>query len=163
MTADVTTTWSEGPARTVVTAAAETLPPPEAWPLPLVDRCDVDKNGNTASCASGFLVADIPYAISCAQVVEEWVTPTVLATGALPSMNTPFAEVHLIESVDPTTMVAVRMPSIPCTNSDPVGIETWHMAFPDDAHIRAPQALQTALCSVLDSTPEQAQANGCPD
>ena len=135
-------------------------PHDEAWPLPLVDRCDPDKNGNATSCSSGFVVADIPYAISCAKVLEDRVTPIVLATGALRSMNTPFAEVHLIDSVDATTMVAVRMPSIPCTDADPFGIETWHMAFPDDAHLRVPQALQTALCSVVDSTPAQAQANG---
>lgn len=145
----------------MVSAAAETLPPPEVWPLPLVDRCGFDGSGNTGSCPSGFLVADIPYAISCVQVLEEWVTPTVLATGAIPSINTPFAEVHLIEGVDPTTMVAVRMPRRPCTDTDPVGIETWHMAFPDDVHIRVPEAFQTAICSVLDLSPNQAHANGC--
>lgn len=160
--AEVTTTWSEGPTRTVVTAAAETLPPSEAWPLPLVDRCyTADADGGAGMCINGFLVADIPYAISCAQVLEEWVTPTVVGIGALPSFRTPTAEVHLIEGVEPTTMVAVRIPSIPCTDTDPVGVEAWHMRFPDDAHTRVPDAFRAALCTVLNSTPEQAQANGC--
>jgi len=130
------------PSASATEAQVPTLEEPGCPPLP--------RGGGAGQCASGFVVNDISYGLSCDAVRPEVVTEQVVARGKLSGTT---VEVRSVEGVRPEVLVAVSIDGGVC---DGVVLSPWSMAFP----YGAPQAeVDEAICAVV--FPEHRERNNC--
>ncbi len=114
-----------------------------------------DCEGN-ASCAAGFLLNEVFYALSCAAVRDSMVTDDVIGVGDLYGDT---VSVNLVEGVADSVLVAVSVPGGFCSDNDPDERHTnWSVAFPEGAD---QAAFAQAICQVADLSASQRLTNGC--
>lgn len=117
--------------------------------VPTLVEPECDGGGD---CATGFVLADTSYALSCGAVRPDAVSEETLARGEL---SWDEVEVRSVEGVSSDVLVAVSVEGGLCDDDD-VPLSPWSMAFPTDA----PQSeLEAAICAVV--VDEHRARNNC--
>ncbi|MGH8894822.1 MAG: hypothetical protein ACRDWY_16195 [Actinomycetes bacterium] len=107
-----------------------------------------------AVCVDGFFVEGTFHAISCGAVRPEMVTGDLVAVGRHAGRP---AQVRRLGHVDPTVLLAVRLPGGPCGIEDRLPLSPWSMLLPAGADR---DIQKRAICRV--AVAEHLERNNCP-
>jgi hypothetical protein len=111
---------------------------PTAAPLPLVeDACDQGGGGGAGSCGATFVVDGITYHYGCTAAAPAEVRDEVFADGVLSGQE---VTAHALEGLDVRIALAVDIPGGGCSETHPVPLSDWSLAFNLDAGVDADAA-----------------------
>lgn len=142
------------------TATAEELPTsaPSAVAATPVVEYDPGECDDTASCAAEFAVRGVRYGHGCtaarADALEDHSVGTTLIGGAE-------REVRRFRNVDPSLMVAVKVPGGACYEGEREILSDWTIGFGYRPPGEDPRVALDAVCTVAILTKAQTEASGC--